>query len=583
MSGNDSRQAEPEEDVWAYKEPAKGWGTQFAAGSLTRPKRILPAGTSLKKSQDGGPATIATSSKDERRAGPTTSAEVAALVHAYEEQRAAEEAANYDNPPVDDEVSESDHASSQGGEQSPTVEDFETDYGGIPAMEPGQSLNDELGSDYSEYSDDGTGIQASSYEDDLTVDPVRTSPPASSNVTSDESSDAGNHMVESTSTASAQSLEASIQEIRRERDGLKKTVESRDVRTAELEKELESRDKRTAALETDLDSRGKRIAALAKELESHGEKVRTLEKELETREGQVTALSKDLESRDEKLTALDKERESHDKELAALKKQLESRDREISALQEHSKSGDKRIAALEKDLESRNKELESRAERITAMKKDQESRSGELAALEQELELREKRISGLEAQNSQLANKTAKTTSTSDAATNTEASPGDAVSRPNSFSEAEHDQRLVTAQREQSSSPMSSLAINKAELVRFIQVWFDMLKPFYFAFISLAGTASRRASSFLSSVGRSDSFKRAVNSIQKSARASAMYLATPFWIIMSFAMFMSIWRERSYWVQANAVTRRHLLKHATGVSEIADWEVFFAIGSAALS
>ncbi|TFB00638.1 hypothetical protein CCMA1212_007099 [Trichoderma ghanense] len=598
--GYGSRRAESdEEDAWEYKKPNKEKNAQFIAGSIPRPIRKIRR----KKNQDGDPTTVASSTKEEQHADTTASEEAAALTRAYEEQQARGEAAAYENPPIEDE--ESDRASSREEEQSPTVEHFEATLDHVPAMAPGPSLNDELGSDYDGYSDNGEIVEASSDEDDLDVDPVGASPPPPSNATSDGSSDAGNDLVESTSTESARSLEADALEMRRECDGLKKELDSRDKQIVALMEELKSHDERSTALEADLVSRDERIAALTKDLESHDEKLATLEKELETREEQLTTLTNDLESRrDQRVAALEKERESHAEETDAIKKNLASRNEEIAALRKQSEARNSEIAALEKELGSRNKELESRAgrlgameregeshkeelesraERIAAMKKELQSRNEKFAVLEKDWTLRGERISELEAQNSQLTNETTKTVSTCDSATNTEASPGDAVLQRNSPGVDENRQRTVTAKLEQLSSPASPFAMKTAEVVRFVQLCSAMLKTFYLACISLAGTASIRARSFISSVGRSESFQKAVDAAQQSVRASAIYLATPFWIILSFAMFMSIWRERSYWVQANAVTRKHLLKHATGVSEVADWEVFFAIGSAAMS
>ncbi|PTB61591.1 hypothetical protein BBK36DRAFT_1163832 [Trichoderma citrinoviride] len=581
-----------DEDAWTYKAPNKEENAQFKAGSIPRPVRKIRR----KKKEAGGPAAVATSDKEEQHADTTASEEVAAIDHAYEEQWTGANATSYENPPFEDD--ESDDASSREEEQGPTVDDFEANLDEVLAMAPGPSLNDELGSDYDGYSDNGDINDAASEEDGLAVDPVGASPWPSSSSTSDgESSNAGNGLAESASTESARSLQAGLLEVRRECDGLKKEMESRDVRTAELEKELDSRGKRNEALQTDLDSRDKRVAALTEELQAHVERTTTLETDLVSRDGRITALMEDLASRDEKLatlekeletreeqlTALGKDLESRDQRVTALEKDLESRDKEISALKKQSEARNHEIAAHEEELESRRRELESRAESSAALEKELEFRNEKFAVLERNLELRNKRISGLEAQNSQLAAGTTKTVSTRDSATNTKTSPEDALSRTITSREDENVQRLVTAEREQPSSPTSTFALKTAELVRFVQMCFGMLKALYLACISVASTASITARSFLSSVGRSESFQTAVDAGQRSVRASAIYLATPFWIIMSFAMFMSIWRERSYWVQANAVTRKHLLKHAAGVFEIADWEVFFAIGSAALT
>ncbi|KAL6878141.1 hypothetical protein HDV57DRAFT_510160 [Trichoderma longibrachiatum] len=612
---------EEEDDPWVFKEHKET--VQFKAGSIPRPKRTIRR----KKKQDGDTETVAPPIKEEQHADTTPSKEVAALLRAYEEQQAKDEATAYENPPIDDEDSDDD-ASSREEERSPIVEGFEANFEDGLVMAAGPSLNDELGSDYDGYSDNGEVLGAASDEDDSVVDPVGASPSPSSSATSDESSDAGDGLVESTSIEPTRSLEADVleadvPEMRRECDGLRKELASRDVRTAELEEELESCRKRAEALQADLESRDMRLAALMETLRSHEEKARAtalqadlvsrderiaaltkdlasrdeervrIEMKLETREKQVTTVTKDLESRNQIVAALEQDLDSRNSQNATLIDDLDTRDKELATLEKERESHDKESDALRKSLLSRDeemaalkKQLEARSSEITALEKELGSRNKELdenlAALERDLALRDKSIAGPEARNSQLINGTTKTALTRDSATNTEASPSDGSSLPDTTREAENDQRLLTSEREQPSMPATAVAMKMAELVQFLQMCSAMLKTAYLACISLAGTASIRARSVFSAVRSSESFQKAVDAAQQSLRASALYLAAPFWIIMSFALFMSIWRERSYWVQANAVTRKHLLKHATGVSEIADWEVFFAIGSAAM-
>ncbi|EHK16916.1 uncharacterized protein TRIVIDRAFT_65884 [Trichoderma virens Gv29-8] len=199
------------------------------------------------------------------------------------------------------------------------------------------------------------------------------------------------------------------------------------------------------------------------------------------------------------------------------------------------------------------KELESRDERMAAM-------SQKCAVLEKELESRNEIITALEAENAALVNTAVKPISFADASTNTETPTGQ-IRQPNYPREDDNEQQPISIKKP-SSTPAFSLAAQISTVVRFIQAYLDTAKKSYLDFISVINVGSLAGQDlFLSGVKRSASFKGVADFLQNWAQSAVVFLATPFWMVMSFYLYLSIQHEKNVWMQANALTRKQLLGH----------------------
>lgn len=418
ISGEKSAQADIEQpDKWSGAVP-EDFGAEPKPPSPNKRIRRVAAVDSTKKNEHGNLAAAAASTKKDEHIDLAAAREASlALDREYDKYVAADEAMSFENRGEDEVLNETTPVM---GEQSPTMEDEEVSFFPADFSAGGKSALDELGADFGNDSDIDSETNGNTYEDNLPVDAVCTSRSISSDAASDIASEVRNNMVESTNTESSQGLEANIQEICRERDVLRKELESRD-----------------------------------------------------------------------------------------------------------------------------------------------------------------ERIAALEIQNAALMNRTATTMTSADASTSTETLPRQ-VWQPNYPREGDNEQQLITTKQTLSLPPLYSLAMQTTMVARFIHVCLDIAKNLHLAFTSLVGMASLPGQElFLSCVGRSASFKGTVDFVQDTVRATVVYLATPVCMAMSVAILMSVQHEKNTWMQANALTRKHLLRHASGVSGTWDWDWFFTIGSMA--
>ncbi|KAL7947166.1 hypothetical protein V8C42DRAFT_316906 [Trichoderma barbatum] len=186
--------------------------------------------------------------------------------------------------------------------------------------------------------------------------------------------------------------------------------------------------------------------------------------------------------------------------------------------------------------------------------------------LKKELASRDERIATLEADKAALTNKTVKAMSSTDASTTTETLAGQ-VCQPTYPREDDNEQQVIAIKKVSSPPPASSLTTQGSSVIRFTRTQLDRAKSLYLATANLVDMESLPGYVLLlSRVKRSATFKETVDIFLNWVQAAVFFLATPFCMIMSFSLYLSMEQEKNMWMQANALTRKHLLGCASGVS-----------------
>jgi hypothetical protein len=114
-----------------------------------------------------------------------------------------------------------------------------------------------------------------------------------------------------------------------------------------------------------------------------------------------------------------------------------------------------------------------------------------------------------------------------------------------------------------------------------IQACLDTVKKLYLVLTGLEGIALQLGQELSPSyVCRSIplKLKEKAYMFKDLIKAATLYISTPFWFAINLVLFVNMHQEKETWMQANSLTRKHLLKHANGESSLF-WELFFTIGS----
>lgn len=179
------------------------------------------------------------------------------------------------------------------------------------------------------------------------------------------------------------------------------------------------------------------------------------------------------------------------------------------------------------ERDSLRKKIESQNERMEAMRQENVS-------LREQLGSRREIISAQEAEIAALKKSTVKAIPSADVTTNTE-------------------------------TPVSSLAAQKATATRFVQPFLVIAKDLY--------------SDFTEAVNGGPTLSSMAYFFRKWAQAVVTFLATLFWMLMNFSVYVSIQHEKNLWMQANALTRKKLLSHVSGATGEWSWDTVLNIGS----
>lgn len=197
----------------------------------------------------------------------------------------------------------------------------------------------------------------------------------------------------------------------------------------------------------------------------------------------------------------------------------------------------------------------------------------ECAFLREELESRDRKIAMLEAQNAALAQKP----SYLDVSTNTETPP---------LKENEHSilpkESGKTSQQAIVLPPASPLLMQTgSSLMRFIHGSLDMAKKLFLIFAEfLNATLQQGQKFFLSDVDGPIPFMEKMRIAFNAVWAIITCLASPCCFTMNAALLASLYNERETWIQANALTRKHMLRQVSGGSFILEL-MFMTMGSLA--
>ncbi|KAL7913546.1 hypothetical protein GGI35DRAFT_213582 [Trichoderma velutinum] len=244
---------------------------------------------------------------------------------------------------------------------------------------------------------------------------------------------------------------------------------------------------------------------------------------------------------------------------------------------ESNQTPDANIDEILRERDFLKKQLESQDEKMAAMRREN-------AFLKEELESRNEVISAREAEIAALMKTTVKAIPSSDASTNTE-TPTGGVWQLNHPTEDDSEQEFISIKKPSPLLPVSSSGPQKATAVQFIRAFLVITKDLYFDFTEAVNMGSLLGQDlFLScmSIRMSVSLMGTAEVFQKWARAAVIFLATPFWMLMSFSVYLSIQHEKNMWMQANALTRKQLLGHVSGAAGEWNWDLLFAVGSVML-
>ncbi|KAK4061526.1 uncharacterized protein Triagg1_10306 [Trichoderma aggressivum f. europaeum] len=215
------------------------------------------------------------------------------------------------------------------------------------------------------------------------------------------------------------------------------------------------------------------------------------------------------------------------------------------------------------ERDSLRKKIEPQDDTMEAMRREN-------ALLKEHLESCRKIISAREAEITALKKTTVKTIPSANVGTNTE-TPARQFWQPNSPRKDDNEQGLISSKKPSPSPPVSLLAMQKATAVRFIRPFLVMAKDLYFDFAKAVNVGSVP----ISLSGMAYFFRN-------WAQIAVTFLATPFWVLMSFSVYVSMQHERSLWLQANALTRKQLLGHVSGAAGEWNWDILCTIGSVIL-
>ncbi|PNP50050.1 hypothetical protein THARTR1_09235 [Trichoderma harzianum] len=200
------------------------------------------------------------------------------------------------------------------------------------------------------------------------------------------------------------------------------------------------------------------------------------------------------------------------------------------------------------ERDSLKKKVESQDERMEAMGREN-------ALLKEQLESCREIISACEAEIATLKKTTVKANSSADVGTNTETPAGQIWQQVSYPRKDDNEQELI------------SFKIP----VRFIQPFLVLAKDLYFDFAEAVNEGPM-----------SGSLAGMAYFFQNWARAVIAFLATPFWTLMSFSMYLTVQHEKNLWMQANALTRKQLLGHVSDAAGEWNWDMIFVIGSVML-